>query len=145
MRDKDWEFRVAKWDEILPEVRSNDFVYMDPPYIGRHTDYYNSWDQTEAQRLASVAKELTCGFALSMWLQNRHRKNPHIEECWSGLDIKVCSHFYHVGSSESLRNEMEEALIIKPGFATPDEEKQETKRTAAYKQSSLTLPLFPAL
>lgn len=142
IRGKDWEFRVAQWDEVLCETGPGDFVYMDPPYVGRHTDYYNSWDQTEAERLASVAKELDCGFALSMWLQNKYRKNAHVEECWSGLEMKVRSHFYHVGPSENLRNEIDEALIIKPGFAALDEA-QETERPAAKQRLSLELPLFP--
>jgi DNA adenine methylase len=136
LRDKDWEFRVATWDKILPQARLGDFVYLDPPYIGRHTDYYNSWSEDEATRLATAVKNLPCGFALSMWLENRYRKNIHIEECWSGFDLRVCSHFYHVGSSETLRNEMDEALIIKPGFATPDLGRQKTKRGAAANQLS---------
>jgi len=134
MRNKDWEFRVAKWDKILSETQPDDFVYLDPPYIGRHTDYHNSWSEEEAARLATTAKNLPCGFALSMWLENRYRKNKHIEECWSGLELRVCSHFYHVGSIETLRNEMDEALIIKPGFATPDSGKQHTRRETAANQ-----------
>jgi DNA adenine methylase len=143
MRDKDWEFRAASWDQILCEARPDDFVYLDPPYIGRHTDYYNSWDEAEAGRLASAAKELPCGFALSMWLENRYRKNDHLAECWSGLELRVCSHFYHVGSNESLRHEMDEALVIKPGFATPDVGKQQTKKPAIDQPLPLALPLFP--
>ena len=142
MQGKDWEFRVAKWDEVLPEAQPDDFVYMDPPYIGRHADYYNSWDQADAERLALVAKELSCGFALSMWLQNRYRKNVHVENCWSELDIRAFRHFYHVGSTESLRNRMDEGLIIKSGFATPDGE-QETEQPAANQQLSLEVFLQP--
>ncbi len=137
MRGRDWEFRVAKWEQILSEARPDDFIYLDPPYIGRHTDYYNSWSETEAARLATAAKNLPCGFALSMWLENRYRRNVHVEECWHGLELRICSHFYHVGSSEALRNEMDEALIIKPGFATPDLGKQRTKREATENQLSL--------
>jgi len=127
MEGKDWEFRVAPWNEVLCEAQEDDFVYLDPPYIGRHTDYYNSWDSLEAERLAKAARSLPCGFALSMWLQNRHRRNEHIIDCWSGLEIRVCGHFYHVGSTETLRGEMDEALIIKPGYATPDQGKQLTR------------------
>jgi DNA adenine methylase len=139
MRGKDWEFRVARWDDTLKEARPEDFVYMDPPYIGRHTDYYNSWDDTEAARLAEVTTPLTCGFAISMWLENRYRRNHHIDACWPGLDVRICRHFYHVGSTESLRNEMEEALIVKPGFATPDRGKQATKKTRVDLQLSLAI------
>jgi DNA adenine methylase len=31
---------------------------------------------------------------------------------------RTFTHFYHVGSTENLRNAMEEALIIKPGYET---------------------------
>ncbi|MCI0660568.1 MAG: Dam family site-specific DNA-(adenine-N6)-methyltransferase [Acidobacteria bacterium] len=119
MRDKDWEFRVARWDEILPEAKPEDFVYLDPPYIGRHTDYYNSWNEIEAGQLALAARQLPCGLALSMWLENRYRKNGHLEEYWSGMEMRARSHFYHVGSTETLRNQMDEALVVRPGFATP--------------------------
>jgi DNA adenine methylase len=143
MRDNDWEFRVAKWDEILSEACQDDFVYFDPPYIGRHTDYYNSWDDAEAERLALAVNQLPCGFALSMWLENRYRKNNHLKELWSGFEMRICSHFYHVGSTEELRNEMDEALIIRPGFATPDKGRQRTKPVAEEKSQPTALPLFP--
>lgn len=78
--------------------------------------------------MAAAANRLTCGYALSMWLENRYRKNDHIAQSWAEGELRICSHFYHVGSSESLRNEMDEALVIKPGFATPDAGKQRTKQ-----------------
>jgi DNA adenine methylase len=142
MKGKDWHFECAAWDKVFSDARRNDFIYLDPPYIGRHTDYFNSWDEAEAARLAERTKALPCGFALSMWLENRHRKNSHIDEHWSGLEMRVCSHFYHVGSNEELRNEMDEALIIKQGFSTPDKGKQQTKQMMAGK-SPASLPLFP--
>ena len=140
MKGKDWEFRVTRWDEILCEARPADFVYLDPPYIGRHTDYYNAWDERQAEKLAFATQGLPCGFAASMWLENRHRKNRHVEGCWTHAEMRVCSHFYHVGSSESLRNEMDEALLIKPGFAMPDSGKQRTR-----KESSADLQLSLAM
>jgi len=117
IRGKDWIFRVADWKGTVAEARSDDFVYMDPPYIGRHTGYFNSWTLDEAEQLAESARELPCGFALSMWKENRYRKNSHLEEQWSGLCTRTHSHFYHVGPSEDLRNAMLEALIVKPGYA----------------------------
>lgn len=128
MQGKDWEFRVARWDETLTQAEVQDFVYMDPPYIGRHADYFNSWNSQEAEELAEAAKRLPGGYALSMWLENRHRKNDHIAQCWSQGEMRVCGHFYHVGSSESLRSEMDEALVIKPGFAMPDIGRQRTRQ-----------------
>ncbi|MBW4474323.1 MAG: Dam family site-specific DNA-(adenine-N6)-methyltransferase [Stenomitos rutilans HA7619-LM2] len=117
MAGNDWEFRVANWQETLIKAQPDDFVYLDPPYIGRHTDYYNAWNLAEAERLATVTKQLPCGFAVSMWLENQHRQNSHIQACWSDLEMHICQHFYHVGSREALRGAIEEALLIKPGFS----------------------------
>jgi hypothetical protein len=38
---------------------------------------------------------------------------------------------------------MDEALVIKPGFATPDVGKQQTKKPAIDQPLPLALPLFP--
>ena len=128
MRGREWEFRVSSWRETLSVIELEDFVYMDPPYIGRHADYFNQWNEKEAEDLAVISQKLPCGFALSMWLENKYRKNEHVDEFWGDLERRTCGHFYHVGSDESLRNEMEEALLICPGFATPDRGKQQTRR-----------------
>lgn len=126
MDGKQWEFRVASWTEVLPQARAEDFVYMDPPYIGRHTDYYNSWDSAEAEALASSLTNLPCGFALSMWLENQYRRNTHIDTHLASFELRSHTHFYHVGSKEQFRNAMDEALIVKPGFiANYDEEPPE--------------------
>jgi DNA adenine methylase len=47
-----------------------------------------------------------------MWLENKYRRNEHIENDWNSKNIKTMSHFYHLGSTESLRNEMIEALVL---------------------------------
>ncbi len=119
MTGKDWKLRVADWAETLQEAQPDDFVYLDPPYIGRHTDYHNQWSLAEAEKLAAIAQQLPCGFAVSMWLENCHRKNNHIPQCWSGLELRTHQHFYHIGSHENLRSAMTEALIIKPTLKLP--------------------------
>ena len=65
-------------------------------------------------QLARRVTELDCGFAVSMWLENRFRRNPHVETDWDQCTVRSFSHFYHVGSSERLRNSMVEALIVEP-------------------------------
>jgi len=118
MRGKDWEFRVGDWRECLENVTADDFVYLDPPYLGRHTDYYQQWSENDAAELARLAQNLPCGFALSMWKENKYRLNEHLRRYWNGLVERTFTHFYHVGSTENLRNAMEEALLIKPGYET---------------------------
>ena len=119
MRGKQWEFRVLDWRDCLAQAKEGDFVYLDPPYIGRHVDYYNHWTNEDAVELAKVAQSLPCGVALSMWKGNRYRCNGHIVDHWSGMIERTFGHFYHVGSTVSLRNAMQEALLITPGYEAP--------------------------
>jgi DNA adenine methylase len=119
MRGRDWQFEVGQWTDAFAQATDNDFVYLDPPYIGRHVDYYNSWSDEDAHNLAVAAKRLPCGFALSMWKQNKYRQNTHLVDEWADYPVRTFAHFYHVGSTEDLRNEMEEALVIKPGYEAP--------------------------
>jgi DNA adenine methylase len=114
---RDWVFRVADWQATLAEARPEDFVYCDPPYIGRHSDYFNRWTSEDAARLAETVQGLRCGHAVSMWLENRYRRNPHVAAHWAGSTVRTFSHFYHVGSAESLRHPMTEALLLAPAFA----------------------------
>ncbi|MGH9892611.1 MAG: DNA adenine methylase, partial [bacterium] len=120
MKDKDWTFVTADWRSTLNDVAEGDFVYLDPPYTGRHTDYYNNWTDEEADALASRVKELPAGFAYSMWKENRYRSNLHLVKHFADYHIATFEHFYHVGSSEDLRNAMMEALVISPGYVADD-------------------------
>lgn len=117
MRDKEWEFRIGDWRDCLHKVSADDFVYLDPPYIGRHTDYYDQWSEQDAIELAQVARELPCGFAMSMWKENKYRSNPYLAQYGHETVERTFTHYYHVGSTEGLRNSMEEALLIKVGYA----------------------------
>lgn len=112
IRRKDWEFVCGDWTSILSQVRQSDFVYADPPYAGRFTDYYNSWSDEDALRLEARLKALPCPFLYSMWSENKYRKNERLHQAFSDYEIKTFSHFYHLGSTENLRNRMMEALVV---------------------------------
>ena len=118
MENKDWVFKSEPWQNIIQEADSNDFIYLDPPYIGRHTGYIQKWEQEDADELAKLTQRSPAGFALSMWLKNKYRKNLHINESWDNLIVRSYEHFYHVGGSENNRNKMIEGLILAPDFAT---------------------------
>jgi DNA adenine methylase len=131
---RQWEFRVADWRETMARATARDFVYLDPPYLGRHADYYNRWSDADARALAEEVAVSPGGFALSMWKANRYRTNETLPELWGGHVERSVSHYYHVGATENLRNEMEEALVIRHGFAAPH---QQSVRPTARPQSSL--------
>ena len=115
MQGRDWQFIVQDWRETLAAARGQDFVYSDPPYVGRHSDFYSRWSEEEAVALAEATKKLPCGSATSLWYRNRHRENHHIEEHWGWARLRTKAHFYHVGSRESLRGPIEEGLLVGDG------------------------------
>lgn len=117
---RDWVFQVADWAETLAAADAADFVYADPPYAGRYTDYFNRWNGPDADALAAALRGLQCGFACSMWLENRHRRNTALGRWFGGYPVYVWEHFYHLGATEALRNAMREALVVSPS-AVPRE------------------------
>lgn len=111
----DWTFAVTDWQDALVNVSSNDFVYLDPPYIGRNSDYFNSWTDTDAENLMDYTNNhVPGGYALSMWYKNKYRTNPYVNT-WKGTML-TNEHFYYLGGKEINRNSMVEALIVKDGY-----------------------------
>jgi DNA adenine methylase len=111
-KNMDWRFVYRDFREILKDVSENDFVYCDPPYVGRHVDYYDSWDENMEKRLFAFLDNLPCKFILSTWHSNKYRANPFVEGIWSRFHILTKEHFYHVGAKETNRNSMLEALVM---------------------------------
>ena len=112
MQGKDWHFIVQDWRSTIADAKIGDLIYCDPPYIGRHTDYYNGFTDEDGDVLANALIETSAGFALSMWLENKYRRNDYVGRWFSGFPQRTMSHFYHVGASESLRNQMTEVVIL---------------------------------
>lgn len=110
---EDWIFQVADFRETLSKANPGDFVYADPPYAGRHVDYFNSWSDADEDALSQQLAALKCDFILSTWHSNEFRTNGAIQRAWGGPDfqIRTREHFYHVGASEDLRHPMIEAFI----------------------------------
>ena len=119
MQGRDWHFETADWRDTLAQATEDDFVYADPPYAGRHTDYYNAWNEPDDAELLSRLRQLPCGFALSTWKGNKYRRNPRLPDDCADVVVRTTEHFYHVGPTEKLRNPMTEALILKRGYAVP--------------------------
>lgn len=109
----DWEFRVADFRESLATAKVGDLVYADPPYAGRHTDYFNGWSDQDEEDLGKLLATLPCKFILSTWHSNKFRTNKQVEKNWASDDFHVFTkaHYYHVGATEELRHPMLEALV----------------------------------
>lgn len=118
--ESSYEFKHQDFEVTLSEVKANDLVYCDPPYIGRHVDYFDSWSGFDERRLHNI---LTCGkiqFIMSTWVRNRYRTNDYVSLLWSEYSIFMKEHFYHVGANESNRNAMIEALLTNLPIANSD-------------------------
>jgi len=122
----EWEFVCQDFRETLSLVEESDFVYCDPPYIGRHTDYFNSWSPQREIELFNLLSNCPGRFILSTWHSNEHRRNPYMDQRWANFHIVTRDHFYHVGAKEVNRKQMLEALIM--NYQTEVDEKQETEQ-----------------
>jgi DNA adenine methylase len=107
----EYTFKHQDFKETLKEITSDDFVYSDPPYIGRHVDYFDSWTENEEMLLQKGLVDSGSLFILSTWLSNKYRTNEYVFSVWKDCYISTKEHFYHVGAKESNRNAVYEALL----------------------------------
>lgn len=109
-----FDFRAANFQEIIEDARSGDLIYCDPPYIARHSDYFNSWDEKDERALADALSSTSASFILSTWSHNDYRQNDYIDSVWGEFPRITREHFYHVGARESNRRGITEALVFSP-------------------------------
>lgn len=123
---KDFEFKCQSFEKTISQATASDIIYCDPPYIGRHVDYFNGWDGEQEQKLFNALSSSNSKFILSTWHHNDFRKNEYIDSLWGEFNILTREHFYHVGGSEKNRNPMIEAIIT--NYDTSIYENQEQAR-----------------
>lgn len=148
-----YEFKHQDFGQTLSELKNTDFVYSDPPYIGRHVDYFDSWSKEEEVNLKNGLLKSNCKFILSTWLSNKYRTNDYVFTIWNDCYVATKEHFYHVGGQESNRNAVYEAILsnieLKDSISNDEmysriknEESQLTTKTKVYEiPQQLTLLL----
>ena len=119
MQSHSWEFLCQSFEKTIAMAGQNDFVYCDPPYIGRHVDYYDSWDEASEMALHHALVKSGARFMLSTWDHNDFRSNEYIQTVWSDCRKITREHFYHVGAKEENRNPVVEALLTNYAAAEP--------------------------
>ncbi len=107
----DYQFVCRDFPDTLAAARCGDFIYCDPPYIARHSDYFNGWDEQCEREMAALLSSAPCRFILSTWHSNDFRENEFIDSLWSDFHLLTREHFYHVGAKEDNRNLVIEALL----------------------------------
>jgi len=123
----DWQFICSDFRKIVNSASENDFIYCDPPYAGRHVDYFNSWTEDDEQGLYELLINVPAKFILSTWHSNQYRKNTSMEKYATQFTILTREHYYHVGAKEKNRNPMLEAIVLNYNPLIPvkmDTEKQ---------------------
>lgn len=113
MHGKNWIFKCCSWQEAFEKATELDYIYLDPPYIGRDTSYVGEWPEKEAVQLAESAHNTPANVCLSMWKENEFRRNEHLFTYWSDFAWYEQEHFYHIGAKETNRHPMTEVLAIK--------------------------------
>ena len=105
-----WTFLNTSFENIIPLATEDDIIYCDPPYYGRHTDYYNGWTEKEEALLFQLLSETKAKFVLSTWSHNQWRENEMIKKYWGQFNILTKDHFYHNGANLENRKSIVEAL-----------------------------------
>lgn len=105
------QFRCQPFDITIAVGTDRDVIYCDPPYIGRHADYFNGWDESLERNLFTELSRTPSRFILSTWHHNAHRSNAFIESLWKRFNVSTREHFYHVGGNIKNRNAVTEALV----------------------------------
>lgn len=111
LKARDFTFKCQDFEETIKIGDNNDIIYCDPPYIDRHADYYNGWNESYEKKLHEILSETPSRFILSTWHHNDFRQNKYINSLWSGFHIKTRKHFYHLGGSEKNRSSVVEAVV----------------------------------
>jgi len=61
----EWDFKHQDFEETISSASASDFIYCDPPYLGRHVDYFNSWNASDEERLCRCLSKTKARFILS--------------------------------------------------------------------------------
>ena len=107
-----FEFIHSDFRDVLSKAMAQDIIYCDPPYNGKHTDYFSGWSERDEQELFELLCATKAKFILSTWYGNDYRKNPNIQKYETRFNIKTREHFYHVGAKETNRKPVYEALVM---------------------------------
>lgn len=106
-----WEFICQDFRTTLGSINKSDLIYCDPPYFGRHVDYFDSWNEKDEKDLFDLLSTVQGKYILSTWHSNKYRNNDELMK-YNNNNILTKEHFYHLGATENNRNAMTEALIL---------------------------------
>lgn len=111
LKNNNWTFLCQSFEKTIQMAGKNDFIYCDPPYLGRHVDYYDSWDESMEMSLRDALVASGTLFMLSTWDHTFYRQNESVNTVWKFCHKYTQEHFYHVGAKEANRHPVTEAVL----------------------------------
>jgi len=131
--DRDWFFTTGNYESCFQNLSSRDFVYCDPPYIGRHTNYYDQWGETEETKLCELLTATQASWMLSTWISCGDRTNPFYEKLWARFHVVRVEHKWKVSGLAKGRGSVTEVLVMSyvPPPKPPEEPKELTNHVRA--------------
>ena len=107
-----WQFGRRQFEDTIAMATLGDVIYCDPPYWGRHADYYGRWDATDERSLFEALTATRARFILSTWHHNDFRDNSMLKRYWAHFNVVTRDHFYHSGAKLHNRRSIVEALVF---------------------------------
>lgn len=106
-----WDLSCQSFEHTIAAAPPEAIIYCDPPYIGRSTDYFGTWNEEDERKLHDCLMASGRRFIVSTWLQTARRVNPYVQSLWGHCSIQTMQHSYFVGAKESNRPAVTEALL----------------------------------
>ena len=113
LHGRDWIFHTGRWQLAFEDAERGDYIYLDPPYIGRNTNYVGEWPAAEAVLLAEAAHKTPANVCLSMWKCDEFKRNEHLYQYWQDFHWYTQDYHYFVGGPMERRHNVTEMLAIK--------------------------------
>jgi DNA adenine methylase len=113
------EFVCGDFKETLKRAVEGDYIYLDPPYSGRFTGYYDQWGEERDTEIVNFMKSSRCGIMVSTWKNDAKADNPFYSRVVDDVDdvrVVISRHKYIVGAKAEWREGVMEALLIKDGL-----------------------------
>ena len=107
----DWGFHSLDYRKMFIGLDSSCVVYLDPPYIDRNNNYYDSWNEDDEKDLHELVMNTSARVVLSTWHSANNAENKYVKELWGGLNLHTKDHRYIVGQKKSNRYPVVEALL----------------------------------